>query len=197
MELVVATRNPKKWKEIADLLRDLPITVRPMSEFPSIPDVEETGKSFEENAILKAKTVAEATGRLTLADDSGLVVPALNGAPGIYSARYAGLGATDTDNNQKLVRALRDKSEDERKAYYVCVIALATPQGETYVTYGECHGVLALTPRGTGGFGYDPFFHLPDREVRMAELSSEEKAQVSHRGHALRKMKKYLSERFG
>jgi XTP/dITP diphosphohydrolase len=184
--LVLGTHNRKKRDELADLLRELPLEVVDLSAYPSAPDVEETGTTFEENARLKAAGVAEAIGGWVLAEDSGLVVPALKGRPGVYSARYAGTHGDDAANNRKLLAELAPLPDDRRAAYYVCVAALADPRGEVRaVAEGRCHGVIAKEPRGDGGFGYDPLFLVPEYHKTFGELSLRVKQALSHRARAI------------
>src|SRR5438552_3712814 len=157
--LVVGTRNKKKRDEIAEILRDLGSELRDLSSFPDAPEVEETGKTFAENARKKASELAVALGHWVLGEDSGLVVPRLQGRPGVYSARYAGKQGDDAANNARLLAELAPLPEDRRAAYYVCVAALADPDGEIRaVTEGRCHGVITKDYRGSNGFGYDPLF---------------------------------------
>ena len=187
MKLVLATRNKGKIAEIKEILADFQaIELLSLADFPDLPKIEETGTTFEENAILKAKTIAKLTGYLTLADDSGLTVEYLNGAPGVYSARYAGENATDAENNAKLLKALAGVPWEKREAAFVCVIALCWPQGECYTCEGRCEGIIALEPKGNYGFGYDPLFYVPAYGKTMAELEPEIKNQISHRAMALK-----------
>lgn len=194
-ELVLATRNPGKVREMAALLADLGVTVRSLSDVPGAPEVEEDGRTFAENAVKKAETIARFTGLPALADDLGLEVDALGGAPGVFSARYAGEGASDAANNAKLLAALAGVPAERRTARYRCVLALAVPGMPTVTVEGVCEGRIAEQPRGTGGFGYDPLFYLPGRGKTMAELRPEEKNAISHRGQALRRLKALLIER--
>ncbi len=183
MRLVLATRNLHKVEELQALLGPGNVEIVPASAFPDVPDVVEDGDTFEANAIKKAVTLARATGLPALADDSGLEVDALKGAPGVRSARYAGEPVSHDANNRKLLEALRD--EKNRTARFRCVLALAEPSGEVRTVEGVCEGHIAGACRGTGGFGYDPLF-IPDgyRET-FAELSPMEKNLLSHRGRAV------------
>jgi len=157
-----------------------------LSGRPSVPDVAETGQTFEENARLKATGYAKAVGEWVLAEDSGLVVPALKGRPGVYSARYAGTHGDDAANNRKLLAELAPLSDDRRAAYYTCVAALAGPDGEVRaVAEGRCHGVIVKEPRGTGGFGYDPLFEVPEYHRTFGELTLRVKQALSHRARAV------------
>lgn len=184
--LVLGTRNRKKGEELADLLKDMPLQVSDLSQWPDVPEVEETGSTFEENARLKATKVAGAIHEWVLADDSGLVVPALNNRPGVYSARYAGKQGDNEANNQRLLAELAVLPENRRAAYYVCVAALANPHGEVVaVSEGRCHGVILKEPRGRSGFGYDPLFLIPEYHRTFGELSLRVKQALSHRSRAL------------
>src|SRR6476659_5247120 len=184
--LVIGSRNKKKLEELQDLLGDLSIDLVDLSAFPDVRDVEETGQTFEENARLKATKYAKAVGEWVLAEDSGLVVPALKGRPGVYSARYAGTHGDDAANNRKLLAELAPLPDDRRAAYYVCVAALASPTGEvTAVAEGRCHGVIVTDERGTGGFGYDPLFEVPEYHRTFGELSLRVKQALSHRARAV------------
>jgi len=186
VRLVLGTRNRKKRDELADLLKDLPLEVVDLTGYPSAPEIEETGTTFEENARLKAVGTAQALGQWVLAEDSGLVVPGLQGRPGVHSARYAGTHGDDEANNQKLLTGLAPLPEDRRAAYYVCAAALANPQGEVIaVTEGRCHGTIIAERRGTGGFGYDPLFLVREYHQTFGELSLRVKQALSHRGRAI------------
>jgi len=192
--LVIASRNPGKIREIALVLRDLPLRLVSVSELCHAPAVEETGASIEENARLKAETIAEATGMPALADDSGLEVDILNGEPGVNSARYAGPDADDQANNQKLLAALAGVPAHLRGANFRCCIALAQPGKETRVVEEKCYGRIAEAPRGEGGFGYDPIFIYEPYGQTFAELAPEVKNSVSHRGKALQACRRMLME---
>src|SRR5437588_1946073 len=157
--LILGTRNRKKREEIVEILGDLGLEFGDLTDRPDVPEVDETGSTFEENARLKATSFAKSTGEWTLAEDSGLVVPALNGRPGVYSARYAGKQGDDAANNQKLIAELTPLPPEKRDAYYVCTAALADPTGQVRtVVEGRCNGRIILEARGSGGFGYDPYF---------------------------------------
>ncbi|HEX3149061.1 MAG TPA: RdgB/HAM1 family non-canonical purine NTP pyrophosphatase [Gemmataceae bacterium] len=188
--LVIGSRNKKKLLELQDLLGDLPIELTDLSPWPSVPDVDETGLTFEENARLKAIGYAKATSEWVLAEDSGLVAPALKGRPGIYSARYAGTHGDDAANNQKLLAELAPLPDDRRNAYYVCVAALCSPDGDVKtVAEGRCHGVIVKEPRGAGGFGYDPLFEVPEFHATFGELSLRVKQALSHRARAVMQLR--------
>jgi len=185
-KLLIATRNPGKAREYRQILARLPLEVTYL-DVEGVPlQVEETGASFAENAGHKAVCYAEASGMWTWADDSGLEVDALDGGPGIYSARYAGPDASDADRRRKLLNALAGVPWERRTARFRCVVAIARPgaQTEVYTAEGSCDGVIAFGPAGNNGFGYDPVFYLPDCGVTMAQLPSEEKNRISHRGRA-------------
>lgn len=184
--IVLATRNTGKIKELNDLLSGYGLTVLGLDAFPQVGEIEETGTTFAENALLKARTVAQATGLVALADDSGLVVDALHGAPGVYSARYAGPDATDEKNNLKLLDALGDVPEAQRGCRFVSLVAAARPDGPELVAEGRWEGRVLGSPLGSGGFGYDPLFLDPELGKSAAELSREDKNARSHRGNALR-----------
>jgi len=168
------------------LLADLPLEVTYLDAEGITLEVEETGHTFTENAVLKATTYARASGLWTWADDSGLEVDALDGAPGVYSARYGGSGASDADRYRKLLDALTGVPWARRTARFRCVVALATPDGDMQTADGACEGIIAFGPVGSNGFGYDPVFYLPDRGLTMAQLSAEDKNETSHRGRAAR-----------
>lgn len=192
--LLIATHNPGKVREYRALLADLPLKVVHLDEAGITFDVEENGTTFAENARLKARAYAAASGLLTWADDSGLEVDALDGAPGVYSARYAGPDATDEDRYRKLLRELDARPDAPRSARFHCVVALVSPAGAEYTVDGTCEGEIIDTPRGTHGFGYDPVFFLPGMEMTMAELAPHEKNRISHRGRAAAAAKSILAE---
>lgn len=184
--LVVGSRNPKKKQEILEILEDLPIELRDLTAYADAPEVVEDGRTFEDNARKKAVELARHLGEWVLGEDSGLVVPALGGRPGVYSARYAGTHGDDEANNARLLAELAPLPDDRRAAYYVCTAALANPQGEVQaVTEGRCHGVIVRQARGTGGFGYDPLFLIPEYHRTFGELSPRVKHALSHRARAL------------
>ena len=185
--LVVGTHNRKKCREMQDVLSGLPLEVLPLADFGDVPPAEETGETFQANAAAKALAYARATGHWCVADDSGLEVPALGNRLGIHSARWGGEQGNDRLNNRRLVEELRDVPPERRQACYVCVAVLASPDGRVLLTArGTCEGIVTDTPAGTGGFGYDPHFYLPERGCTMAQLVPAEKHAISHRGKALR-----------
>lgn len=196
MKLLVATGNPGKLKEIRRLLADSPLDVIGLDVYPDLPEVVEDGDTFDANARKKALEMAAATGCLTLADDSGLVVDALGGAPGVLSARYAGDDGDDEANNRKLMQVMQDVPDDKRQAAFHCVMALAEPGGRCRTFEGRISGLLLREPRGEGGFGYDPYFLVPEYGKTTSELSLDIKNRISHRGNALRKVLPVLNEYF-
>src|SRR5579859_2682273 len=193
--LVVGTRNRKKLGEIVEILGDLPLDVRDLSGWPDAPEVVEDGATFEANARKKATELARHLHHWVLGEDSGLVVPGLNGRPGVYSARYAGKQGDDEANNDRLLAELAPLPEDRRAAYYVCTAALAGPEGQVQaVVEGRCHGVLTRERRGSGGFGYDPLFLVPEYHRTFGELSPRVKHALSHRARALAKLQPHLRQ---
>lgn len=186
-KIVLATNNQGKVKELQNLLADAGFNVIAQSEY-QVPDADETGLTFVENAILKARHTAQLTGLPSIADDSGLAVDALSGAPGIYSARYSGEGATDQKNNQKLLDALKNIADDKRSAYFYCALVFMRHANDPtpIICLGKWNGVILKQPSGQGGFGYDPLFYVPELGCSAAELTREQKSQISHRGQALK-----------
>lgn len=187
-KIIAATKNRGKLKEIAQLLSDLPYDVISMTDAGMTDDIDESGATFEENALIKARAVWKVTGETVIADDSGLEVDHLGGAPGVYSARYAGEGATDADRNHKLLSALAGVPADKRSARFVCAEALIFPDGRELVVRGTCEGYIAEEPAGDNGFGYDPLFYVPEFGLTIAQMDAELKNSISHRGNALRKI---------
>jgi XTP/dITP diphosphohydrolase len=192
LELIVATRNKGKVREIREALKGLGLRIDSLSDFPDVPETEEDGKSFAENALKKARFYSKYFGKLTLADDSGLEVDSLKGLPGIYSARYAKEGATSRENNQKLLREMQGLPASKRRARFKCIIAVVSHDGNEAVAEGSCRGRIGFKEKGKKGFGYDPLFILPTYGKTMAEISLEEKNAISHRGKALRKIRKVV-----
>ena len=190
-QVVIATKNKGKAKDFEALFSPLGYEVVTMFEVAPDMEIEETGKTFEENAILKAETLSRELGKLVIADDSGLAVDALGGEPGVYSARYAG-DHDDEANMVKVLEKLEGVSEAERTARFCCALAIAGPEIETHTVFGTCEGVILYEKRGTNGFGYDPIFYVPQLNRAMAELSPEEKGTISHRGNAIRKLAEEL-----
>ena len=185
--LVIATRNKGKTKEIKDLLKDFPVDIKDIDDFGPIPHLEEDGDTFDENAYKKASFAARILGFPALADDSGLTVEALKGAPGIHSARYTGENATDEQRYLKLLSEMEGMSN--RKAAFECVISIAVPTGPALTYEARCEGLITQVPAGSKGFGYDPIFYYPPYKKTFAELTRQEKNRVSHRGKALAELK--------
>ena len=193
MKLVLATKNSGKVIEFERILLELgakDLEVIGLDKFPEIGDIEETGSTFEENALLKARTICKLTGLPALADDSGICVDALGGAPGLYSARYSGKG--DAANNQKLLHELRDVPDEKRGAYFICVAAFVRPDGFEKTMEGRFYGSILHQPIGDGGFGYDPLFKPKGMELSSAQLSAAQKDAISHRGIAMRAIAPYI-----
>ena len=184
MKLLVATRNKGKVAELADMLADLQIRWLGLEDIPEIDQIAETGRTFEENAILKAAGYAVRTGMLTLADDSGLEVDALDGRPGVHTARYGGTALRPVQRYELLLEEMKGVPWPKRTARFRCSVALATPKAVEAVESGVCEGMIALEPAGEGGFGYDPIFYLPERGKTMAQLQAGVKHRISHRGQA-------------
>jgi XTP/dITP diphosphohydrolase len=194
-KIVLATKNQGKIKEMQDLTGHLPIELLALLDLEGIPDVIEDGETFEENALKKALNLAKATDLAALADDSGLCVNALDGRPGVYSARYAGEHATDEDRVKKLLEEMNDIPDSQRTAKFVCSIVLAWPNGENMKFQGVCAGQIIHEPRGSEGFGYDPVFLYEPYGLTFAEMDRNSKNKVSHRGQALRELVSYLEDR--
>jgi XTP/dITP diphosphohydrolase len=191
-EVIIATKNPGKAREFEHIFAPRGIAVRTLLDYPEIEDVEETGTSFEENATLKAEAVSKQLNKMVIGDDSGLMVDALEGRPGIYSARYAGEPKNDQKNLEKVLQELQGVSEENRTARFYCALAVAVPGKETITVAGTCEGRIIQEQRGTNGFGYDPVFYVPEKGWTMAELSSDEKNKISHRANALKKLEGML-----
>jgi XTP/dITP diphosphohydrolase len=197
LSLLVATTNRGKLAELAALLADLPLELVPLSvALPNRPPVVEDGATFEENALIKARAAASAAIMVTLAEDSGLEIDALDGRPGVRSARFSKEGATDAENNAAILKALQDVEDDQRMAHFRCVMVLVDPWSENepreVITEGRCEGVIARQVRGSGGFGYDPLFEVNGKDRTMAELSDDEKNVISHRARAVVAMRPHL-----
>jgi len=192
--IVLATHNQGKVRELQAMLAGLGIAVQSLADFPEIGEIPETGDTFEENARIKALAVCRLTGLTALADDSGLAVDALDGAPGVYSARYSGENATDAKNNEKLLAAMKDVPDALRGCRFVSVVAIERPDGQEFICRGEWPGRLARAPRGHNGFGYDPLFVDPEIGLSAAEMNPEQKNERSHRGRAVRQAVKHLAE---
>ena len=185
--IVLATGNEGKVREIQKMLAPFSVTIKGLNDFGPIPPVVEDGDTFEENAYKKAHFTAKALGFPALADDSGLMVEALKGAPGVHSARYAGEGATDQERNRKLLREM--EGIENRRAVFVCLISIAVPRGPALIYEGRCEGLITYEPKGENGFGYDPLFYYPPLKKTFGEMSLKEKNKISHRGQALAEVK--------
>lgn len=194
-KIVLASKNSDKLKEIRLILKNLPLEILSLADFTDMPDAIEDGTTFEANALIKARFFRKHTGLACLADDSGLEVDALNGLPGVYSARFAGYHADDSTNNQKLLDELKKIGVTESAAAYRCALAFVDIDGTEIVTHGKIAGTIRTVARGNGGFGYDPYFYL-DAEKTMAQLTVDEKNLISHRGAALREMVSELTKKF-
>lgn len=198
MELIVATKNKKKLEEIKAILKDLKLKISSLSDYSKTPRIIENGKTFKGNAIKKAVIIAYSSGKLTLGEDSGLCVDALNGGPGVYSARFSGKGKSDAQNNLKLLKMLKEMPIEKRKAYYACAVALADKDGLIGVVEGRCNGLIGFELKGRHGFGYDPLFIIPKYKKTFAQLGEKIKHKMSHRYHALKKakiiIKKYIEK---
>lgn len=181
--IVIATRNKGKTAEIREMLKDFPVNIKNLDDFGPIPEIEEDGDTFDENAYKKASVTARILGIPALADDSGLLVEALDGAPGVYSARFAGEKATDQQRCEKLLKEM--KGQTDRKAAFECVISIAVPTGPALTYEARCEGLITEKPFGRNGFGYDPVFFFPELNQTFAQLTRTEKSRVSHRGKAL------------
>lgn len=192
--IVIATRNPGKAKEFAALFAKEGYQIKTLLDYPDLPDVEETGMTFEENARLKAETISQLLQQPVLADDSGLVVDALNGMPGIFSARFAGERKSDAANNAKLLHELTNVPDEQRTAHFHCTLVFAAPQKESLVVEADWDGRIARIPQGDNGFGYDPLFIVPGYDKTSAELTSEEKNKISHRGMAVKELERTWKE---
>jgi XTP/dITP diphosphohydrolase len=197
-KVILATSNKDKAREIAEILSDTPFVVTTMKEEGYDPDIVEDGKTFEENALIKARTVhALAEGAYVMADDSGLCIDALDGAPGIYSARFCGENSTYPEKFAKIFEMLKDVPEEKRTAKFVCSIAVVRPDGSEFTVRGEVCGVLHEKPMGDGGFGYDPIFYVPEFGMTTAQMTKEQKNSISHRGKASRAMAEKLKADLG
>jgi len=193
-KLLIATTNKKKLVEIEAIFSDLNLQYLTLKDFPKLGDVEENGATFQENALIKARTYSRATGFLTLAEDSGICVKALDGRPGVYSARYAGPEQDDNKNLDKILNDMKSVPEGKRQAWYQSAVALVAPDGREDVLEGRVEGELLFERKGTGGFGYDPIFYYPPFKATFAEVSAEDKNRVSHRFKALQAARKRLKD---
>lgn len=184
MRIVVATGNRGKLEELSTMLAPLGVEIKSLADYPSMPEVMEDGETFADNAVKKARAVARATGEIALADDSGLEVDCLGGAPGVHSARFAGESKDDRANNEKLLRLLQHVPLEKRGAQFKCVVAVALPGGQVFTAEGVCRGIIGDRPVGEGGFGYDPLFIVPELGKTFAQLDMAVKNSISHRGKA-------------
>ena len=196
-EIVVATNNPHKFEEISAILQGLPVRLIPLSDYPAAPELKEEGATYAENAAHKALTIARFTEKWALGDDTGLEVDALDGQPGLYSARFAGEDVTFADNKHKLLRLMESVPTEKRTAVFRTVLALVSPTGESHVVEGLLRGRIAEKEQGSGGFGYDALFYLPEWGKTYAELTAEEKNRISHRARAVEKIREYLQKTVG
>lgn len=195
--VIIATKNKGKAMEFEKLFLPKGLAVKTLLDYPELEDVEETGTTFEENAVLKAETIAKVLGVRVIADDSGLEVDALEGRPGVYSARYAGSEKNDEANIDKVLEELQEVPENERTARFCCALAMADPGKETLTVFGRCEGRILRERKGSNGFGYDPIFFVEAEGKSMAELPSEAKNKISHRANAIRKLEAVLEEQEG
>ena len=193
-KIIIATGNKGKAKEFEDLFHTYGYEIETLLDHPEIPDIPETGETFQENAYQKASFLSEHLGTIVLADDSGLEVDALDGAPGIYSARYAGEHGNDKKNNEKLLKDLKELNTSNREANFICSLVLVGPEREPLFVEGKVYGTILEEPRGENGFGYDPLFYVAEKDKSMAELSSAEKNTMSHRAKAIQELEKHLDE---
>ncbi len=196
-QIIFATKNEGKLREIRMIMEDLPVEIISLKDAGITDEITEDGKTFEENALIKARIIMEKTGKLTLADDSGLEVDFLNGEPGVYSARYCGVNTSYKIKNRNIIERLIDVPDGERTARFVCVIAAAFPDGRSKTVRATMEGRIGYEEKGSNGFGYDPIFYLPEYGCYSAELDLEEKNKISHRGKALRLMKDILIRETG
>ncbi len=187
-EIIIATKNKGKVKDFEQLFSPKGYIVKSLFDFPHLTEVEETGRTFSENAVLKAEQIAHELDRVVIADDSGLEVDALNGRPGVFSARYAGEQKNDRDNLEKVLKELEEVPDEKRSARFYCALALSIPNAQTHIVEGTCEGLITRHPIGHHGFGYDPIFFVPEKNKTMAQLTSEEKNQISHRANAMKKL---------
>lgn len=192
--VIIATKNKGKAKEFERLFSKYGMEVKTLIDFPDVPDIEETGETFEENAIIKAEAIAKLANSFVVADDSGLVIDALGGRPGVYSARYAGAEKNDEDNIDKVLSEMEAVNEEERTARFYCALAMAGPDFETITVNGTCEGMILNERRGSEGFGYDPIFFVPSEGKTMAEMSPERKNELSHRAAAMKNLEPYIEK---
>ena len=193
-QIIIATKNKGKAKDFEALFNPLGYEVKTLHDVAEEMEIEETGTTFEENALLKATSLANHLQSMVIADDSGLEIDALDGRPGIYSARYAGEAKSDEANIDKALKELEGTKESERTARFVCAIAVASPNKEPFTVRGTCEGFIGTERKGTNGFGYDPIFYVPSEQKMMAELTAEQKGAISHRGNAIKKLSFVLED---
>lgn len=186
--VIIATKNPGKAKDFMKIFEPYEIEVKTLLDYPELEDIEETGQTFEENAILKAEAVSKRLNQMVIADDSGVIIDALNGRPGVYSARYAGEDKDDEANNEKVLSEMLNVAEKDRTARFYCALAVAAPGKQTITVNGVCEGSILFERKGIYGFGYDPIFLVAEMNKSMAELTPEEKNQISHRARAMKKL---------
>lgn len=194
MNIIIATNNQGKVKEIKKFYKNLGINFLSLKDFPEIKSIKEQFKTYEENAFQKARTISELTGITALADDSGIEIDALDGKPGVFSARFGGTKISDKERNQKILSLMKNTPEGLRKARFVCIIAIIKPDGKHYIVKSICNGRITEEPRGKSGFGYDPIFLIPKYNKTFAEMDSDLKNKISHRGKALKKAGKILKK---
>jgi len=194
MDLIVATKNKKKFAEIRAILKDLKLNLISLADIPRPPRIIENGKTFQANAIKKARKLAHFTGKLSMGEDSGLCIDALGGAPGVYSSRFSGKNKSDAKNNRKVLKLLNGLPLSKRKAYYVCAVALADKHGLVEVVEGKCNGIIGFELKGDSGFGYDPLFIIPKYKKTFAQLGEKIKHKMSHRYHALESARKIIKK---
>ncbi len=195
MKIILATGNKNKIREIKEKFSSIgKLDISSLEELKDIPEIEENAPTFEGNAIIKAKAICNFTGFPAMADDSGLVIDALNGEPGVYSARYGGANLSDMEKNDLVLAKMKDLHKGKRSARFICAIALAFPDGKIYNVQGECQGIISNAPIGNNGFGYDPIFYIPELKKTMAQLSPDEKNHISHRGKAIEKIYTILKD---
>jgi XTP/dITP diphosphohydrolase len=196
-EVIIATKNPGKAKEFVRMFQPLGFEVKTLLDFPEMADIEETGTTFSENAAIKAEEVSKQLNQIVISDDSGLIVDALDGRPGVFSARYAGMEKNDEANMEKVLVELKSVTTlEDRSARFHCSLAVAIPGKDTYIVEGDCEGFILFEKRGTHGFGYDPIFYVKEKQKSMAELKPEEKAEISHRAKALKQLEEKLTTLF-
>jgi XTP/dITP diphosphohydrolase len=196
-EIIIATKNKGKANEFSKMLEPYGYRVKTLLDIPNSIDVEEIGSTFEENAILKAEAISMQYNIITIADDSGLIVDALDGRPGVYSARYAGEDKNDQANMDKVLTEMENIPDTKRTARFYCALAVAIPESKTITVFGTCEGKILRQPEGTNGFGYDPIFWVPAKGQTLAQLPADEKNEISHRGMALKKLSAIINELFG